>query len=84
MDIKLKYGAKKVGLAILFSTLYAFRILLRPLSWGEFQNGLPTPTRAEEEIQKRYQEAVEEVDVHACIEGGQPETVCRSKIYTAI
>jgi hypothetical protein len=84
MDVRFKFGVKKVGLAILFSTLYAFRIILRPLSWGEFQNGLLTPTQAEEEIQKRYKEAVDEVDVHACIEEGQPESVCRSKIQTAI
>ena len=73
------YGLKKFGITVGFSFLSVLRYFLRP----GFTLGLNTTGRYSDdpewrEILLRYKQAIEEVEINECVDGGKTEQFCRS------
>lgn len=81
MGSKFKIEGKKFALTVLFSVLYALRILTRPFYWTYYHTGFPPRNEQEFEFIDRYHDAIQDIDLHACIDSGLTESACRTQLH---
>ena len=78
------YGLKKFGITIGYSILGVFRFFFRPISaWGTFVINSESNEDSWTDFNEHYRKSLEEIDVEECLDNGNTEQVCRSRVSIA-
>ncbi len=73
------FGLKKFGITFAFSLLGVFRYFFRPgFGLRIYNNGLYSEEDEWKEFNDRYHQAIEEIQLDECIDGGKTEQFCRT------